>query len=452
MGKLFGTDGVRGIPGKHPLLPDVIRNIALTATRLCLKQRGAPLNGRAPAVLLGRDTRGSGPELAQSLMQGFHLAGCRTIDLGVIPTPALSYLTPRLGAVCGVMVSASHNPAQFNGIKFFTSEGFKMDEATEDETERRLKSHPLVKAAASKPAREDGKAAVASYVDFLKSTFPATLDLSGFKLVVDCGHGSASAFAPALFESLGATVYPIGAKPNGRNINQDCGALFTKKMQAEVVRRKAHAGVSFDGDADRAIFSDERGRLIDGDVIICLAAVRLQDLGLLRGSKVALTVMSNFGLLTFLRERGVGVVTVPVGDRNVTDAIEHEGLSLGGEASGHIIFRSFAATGDGMLTALQTLAALREAGKPLSYFRGLYRPTPQIIKNVEVHEKAPLQGLRQFQAALKRHEKALGQNGRILVRYSGTEPLLRVMVEGPREDVCRKMSEQLVTAYRADTK
>ncbi|MEK7859112.1 MAG: phosphoglucosamine mutase [Elusimicrobiota bacterium] len=449
---LFGTDGIRGIPGKPPLMPETISAVAAICAKL-LRAR-APSNGSgAPKILIARDTRGSGPKLVKTLTAGFASAGCRAIDLGVAPTPAVAYLTPKLKALAGVVVSASHNPAQFNGIKFFTSDGLKMDPATESQVERELARG---RRAPAKPPRgplalQGGASQVRGYIDFLRSTFPATLDLSGMRLVVDCAQGAAYGIAPALFRALGAEVFALGCSPDGRNINSGCGALFPAAMQKAVLRHRAHAGICFDGDADRCLFADEKGALIDGDALICLSAMYLKRQGLLLGDKVVLTVMSNYGCLKYLESHGVSVVSVPVGDRNVTEAIEKEGLSIGGEASGHIIFREFAATGDGMLTALQTLAAVRAQGLPLSAHRKSFRATPQIIKNVKVVRKPPLQGLPRTKALIERCARGLGGGGRVFVRYSGTEPLLRIMVEGPSLPAISRMARELATGYLLET-
>ncbi|MBI3288007.1 MAG: phosphoglucosamine mutase, partial [Elusimicrobia bacterium] len=290
-----------------------------------------------------------------------------------------------------------------------------------------------------------------TYLDFLKSAFPANLDLEGVRLVVDCANGAAAAFAPRLFRGLGAEVIAIGVKPNGRNINAGCGALATEALSREVLRRRAHAGVALDGDADRALICDERGRLLDGDALIGAAAVRLLSRGGLKGGKVAVTVMSNFGLVGFLRQRGVSVVTTPVGDRYVTEAIEREGLSLGGENSGHVVFRDFAPTGDGMLTALQTLAAWRESGRPLSALGRLYKPTPQTLRAVRVAAKPALEKLRATQAAIGAASRKLEGRGRVFVRYSGTEPVLRVLVEGPAVAENRRLADAIAKTYLSET-
>ncbi|MBI3554302.1 MAG: phosphoglucosamine mutase [Elusimicrobia bacterium] len=447
--RLFGTDGVRGIPGKPPLTPDTVRAIGALAAELMLRQPGRRVNGGAPFVLMARDTRGSGPAIGRQLAQGFASAGCRTVDLGVIPTGAISYLVPRKHALCGVVVSASHNPAEFNGIKFFTAGGFKMDSSSEDRIERRLKSSR--RAAYPKPLCEDGRAWGDDFADFLRSTFPATLDLSGMRLVVDCANGAASRIAPELFAGLGARVFPIGCRPNGRNINAGCGAMHPDGLRREVVRRRADGGVCFDGDADRALFCDEKGVLLDGDALICLAAVRLHRLGLLRDDRVVLTVMSNFGIVAGLKEQGIGVVSVPVGDRNVTEAIEKEGLSLGGENSGHIVFRQYLATGDGLLTAVQTLAALRESGRPLSWHREHLKTVPQVLHNLRISRKVPLERLSRLRGLAARCERELKGRGRVFLRYSGTEPLLRIMIEGPSRARIIAMARQLEKAFLQET-
>lgn len=453
--KIFGTDGVRGIPGRYPLLPQIVSRMAYSTARLLMRKAGLHANGTGPSVLMARDTRGSGPALCRDLIRGFSAAGARTIDLGVAPTPAVAYLTPRLGALCGVVVSASHNPAQFNGIKFFTRDGYKMAPELEEAIEKSLPPEgaepgPLPRVPFP---RQDGSGWMESYVDFLRSTFPPMSDLEGMTLVVDCANGAAFRIAPILLESLGARVIAVGCKPNGNNINDRRGALHPDEMRKTVLREGADAGICFDGDADRCLFCDEGGRLLDGDALIGLSALHLQRQGLLRSSKVVLTVMSNFGLIRFLRERGISAVCVPVGDRNVTEAIDRESLSLGGENSGHIIFRGFSCTGDGLLAALQTLAALKASGKPLSWHRRSYHAAPQIINNLKIEAagKPPLEDLPGLAALIKRCEKRLKGEGRVFVRYSGTEPLLRIMIEGPRPALIKGMARQLARTYLAET-
>ncbi|MCM2305622.1 MAG: phosphoglucosamine mutase [Elusimicrobia bacterium] len=447
-GHLFGTDGVRGIPGQGALTPESVRGLAYHAAKVLLERQGVKINGRAPLVAVGRDTRGSGPALLRSMISGFSAAGVRVLDLGVIPTPAVSYLAPRLGCFAGAVISASHNPAEYNGIKFFDAAGFKMAPALELEVERRM-ARPAPPAISRPPFAAADRGAI--YLDFLKSAFPATLDLSGTRLVVDCANGAAAAFAPKLLAGLGAEVFAIGVKPNGRNINAGCGATATEAMIREVKRRRAHAGLALDGDADRALICDERGRLLDGDALIAAAAARMLRRGARKGGQVAVTVMSNYGLLAYLRGLGVDAVTTPVGDRYVTEAIEKEGLSLGGENSGHVVFRDFAPTGDGMLTGLQTFAAWRESGKPMSALGRLYRATPQVLRALRVKGKPPLDRLSRTAAAIASASKSLAGRGRVFVRYSGTEPVLRVLVEGPGAAENRTIADAIAKIYLTET-
>jgi phosphoglucosamine mutase len=437
---LFGTDGIRGIPGEYPLLPDLVRRVALAA--------GRQLGRRSKLVLLGRDTRRSGTMLGRCLAEGFSAAGLRTVSVGVIPTPALSYLTPLWKADFAVMISASHNPAEFNGIKFFRPDGLKLDPERELEIEKR--SADTFVAAKAAPALEDRSAeARRLYLEFLRSTFPAHLDLAGMKIVVDTANGAASGLAASLLESLGANVIAIGDKPTGVNINLGCGALDTAAMRAAVVRSGAAAGFSVDGDADRAMFSDEKGALLDGDHLLGLLAESLQSQGMLRGKKVVATVMSNVGLGQHLKDIGLGLDRVAVGDRNVTAALLDGDLSLGGESSGHIVITRFAKTGDGLLTALQVLAAFRRSGEPLSRFRRRFIMYPQIVHNLPVKRKVPLEELPDFQREVRRFQGRLGDKGRIFVRYSGTEPILRILAEGPKAAELKSMVQSLIKTYQS---
>ena len=445
MSGLFGTDGVRGIPGSGSLSASGVRRLARAAASIFLDRIPAR---RRPFVLLGRDTRGSGPALARALADGFAAAGVGVADLGIVPTPAVSYLTPRRDAICGVVVSASHNPAEFNGIKFFDGTGRKLAPELEAAIERRLPRGPDPGARGTKPAKDPRGAA--EYLDFLRSTMPADADLGGLRIVFDGANGAAASIGPALLRVLGAEVFTVGCRPDGGNINLGCGAQEPGLMRREVLRRRAHCGVAVDGDADRCQLADERGRLLDGDALIALSALHLQGQGLLRGDQVVLTVMSNLGLIDFLRRRGIGAVQVPVGDRNVTEALDRDDLALGGENSGHVVFRRLAPTGDGLLTALQTLAAWRARGGALSASRSLYRVFPQVLLNVRVERRLPLEGLKSFQAELKRAHKLLRDSGRVFVRYSGTEPLLRILVEAEDGGLTKALSSRLAQVFKQE--
>lgn len=444
MSGLFGTDGVRGIPGEGPLTPAGVRKLGLLAAQAFLRRTPR----QEPFAVLGRDTRLSGPALARQLADGFAAAGVRTVDLGVVPTPAVSYLAPRRGAITGVVVSASHNPPEFNGIKFFGPDGKKSSADVEAEVGRRI-----VKAAdpRARGTRADKDLFGArEYLDFLRSTVPPHETLEGLRVVFDGSNGAAAAFGAPLLRALGATVFEIGCRPNGRNINTGCGAMETGFLRREVVRRRAHCGVAVDGDADRCVLSDEKGRLLDGDALIALSALHLREEGLLHGDSVVLTVMSNLGLVDFLRKQGIGSVQVPVGDKHVTEALERGDLMLGGENSGHVVFRRFAPTGDGLLTALQTLAAWRARGGPLSRVRSLYRVYPQQLTNVRVSRRVPLEDLPGFQSELARAERLLKDSGRVFVRYSGTEPLLRILVEAEDGGLTKALSGKLAEAFKRE--
>lgn len=450
--RLFGTDGIRGIPGEFPLDRDsVVRLVAATAAVL-LRSRPRAANGGPPRALIVRDGRGTGSALAAAVARGLARAGIRAVDLGILPTPSLSRLVPRLGGVLGVSISASHNPARYNGLKFFAADGFKMSQEAETRAEKEF-FLPARQAAPAReaPRLERSESGLRLYRDFLRSSFPAHLDLRGLRLVVDCANGASSTLAPDLLRSLGAEVAAFSAHPDGTNINLGCGSVHPERMARAAKSARAFAGLSFDGDADRVLIADETGKLWDGDFLIAFAARELLERRLLRRDKVVVTTMSNYALLRHLEALGITTVQVPVGDRNVSDALERENLSLGGESSGHLVFWDWAKTGDGMLTALQTLAFARARGRPLSSLRPAYVPVPQVILNVPAPRKPPLDALRRFQTALKRHEAALKGTGRIVARYSGTEPLLRLMVEGPGARRVRTIARALGAVYLNET-
>jgi phosphoglucosamine mutase len=425
MPRLFGTDGVRGVAGRWPLTEDFIRRLGWAA--------GGVLAEREPrrprAVFLVRDTRSSGPGLSRALAAGLGAAGFRALDGGVLPTPAVSALLPRMAAAAGAVISASHNPAEHNGVKFFGPGGLKLDEAWEDAIERRALSAEEMPAAVSRLKAFPG--AAARYLSFLEAAWPRGLSLKGFPLVLDCAHGAASAVGPALFRRLGARVIVRAAAPDGKNINRACGALHPDSLAGAVRRAGARLGVALDGDGDRAMFVDETGHVRDGDAVLLAAARRWLAGGRLKGGAVVVTVMANLGLLRALDALGIRTETTPVGDKYVWQGMERTGAVLGGEPSGHMIFRDFLPTGDGLLTALQVLALLVETGRPFSALTSLAVHYPQVLLNVPVAERRPLEKIPGFARALASVNEALGDTGRTLIRYSGTEPLLRIMVEGP---------------------
>jgi len=440
--KLFGTDGVRGLAGEWPLVPEFVRRLGEAAATVL--RRHTP----AKRVLIVRDTRRSGPALLKDLAAGLSAGGFQAMDGGVLPTPSVAALVPRRGFAAGAVISASHNPAEFNGIKFFGHAGTKLPDAWEAEIEALLekggaaRSRPRFEAwggaihrgARSVPFRQ----AAGEYVKFLKSTWPRGLTLKGFRMAVDCANGATGSVAAGVFRSLGAEVDVLSSRPNGMNINKGCGALHPENLAKHVRRRGLHLGAAFDGDGDRAIFVDEEGAVRDGDAVLLAAGRHLKAQNRLKKNTVVVTVMANLGLRKALEALGIRVVETPVGDKYVYEALVRTGAVLGGEQSGHTIFREFLPSGDGLLTALQVAATLRAAGRPFSTLAALAAPYPQVLLNVKVREKKPLETIDGFSRAMKAVEKRLGRNGRVLVRYSGTEPLLRIMLEGPtREEIER---------------
>ncbi len=445
MGKLFGTDGIRGIPWEYPFTEDFISKIGYAASLVLANYNRHP--DTKPVVLIGMDSRASGLRIKKALVEGLWANKFKVLDLGVISTPAVAYLLKRENADFGIVISASHNPPEFNGIKFFSRDGLKLSDAIESKIEALLLGgKPLVfkhikHAIQKKDYSRD-------YIDFIKSTLPKGFTLKGVKLVLDCANGAAYKIGPKIFRELGADVTVIGAGPDGKNINVGCGALYTEAMQQETLRSGAYCGISLDGDADRCMFSDEKGRLLNGDDLLSIAAPYMSRAGRLSNSKAVLTFMSNCGLIKYLAAAGIKVVQVPVGDKNVTDAMEKEDLKIGGESSGHIIFREFAPTGDGILTAVQILAAVRDIGKPFSYFRNLWKRYPQVVGSLKVFNKPPLEKVHGFNDKILKFEDKLKGNGRIFIRYSGTEPLLRILVEGESKAVIQTIADDLIAHYK----
>lgn len=446
MGKLFGTDGIRGITWDYPFTPEFIRKIGYAASLVLPKYKKKGHTGK-PVVLIGMDSRASGRLIKKYLVEGLGASRFKVLDLGIIPTPAVSYLVMRENADFGIVISASHNPPEFNGIKFFSSDGMKLNDAIENKIEKLLLGKKPLAFRPSRPVLHK-KDYSRDYEAFLRDTLPPGFSLKGVKILLDCANGAAYKIAPRVLRGLGAKVKVIGDRPNGGNINVGCGALHTEKMAAEAARWGAFCGISLDGDADRCMFADEKGAQLDGDDIIAMAAPYLKSRGRLTNSGVSLTFMSNYGLLKYLEGQGIGVVQVPVGDKNVTDAMEKGDLKLGGESSGHIIFREFAPTGDGLLTALQTLAAVRDMGKPFSWFRRHWSRYPQVLEKVKVSSKPAFKDVAGFSEKLEKLETGLKGNGRIFIRYSGTEPLLRLLVEGESKARIKAIADELLEHYR----
>ncbi len=454
MGRLFGTDGIRGIANEAPLTPEFALRLGRVAAGY-LAERRAEHPGRAggrPAVLVGRDTRLSGPLLEQALVAGILSTGVDALVAGVLPTPAIAALTRGLGAIGGVVLSASHNPFADNGIKLFSAEGGKLPDAWEDAIEARL-------GAAEAGPRPTGAAvgrlrpvtgAEGRYLATLRATVPPRLELRGLRLVLDCAHGATCRVAPRLFRSLGAEVLTLGVRPTGTNINAGVGALHPGRLQARVRSVAPAIGLAFDGDGDRLMTVDEQGDVRDGDHLLAIFAGALQARGELRGGLVVSTVMANLGLERALADMGVAMARTTVGDRYVLEEMVRRGANLGGEQSGHIIFLGHATTGDGLLSALQLLRIVMESGRRLADLASRVTKFPQVLVNVPVRIKPPLNDLPAVGEVVGRWEKKLEGRARILLRYSGTEPLARVMVEGDDQMTIDKAAQEIAAVIRAE--
>jgi len=427
MKKLFGTDGVRGVANVYPMTSEMAMQIGRAAAYLFKN------GNRRHRIIIGKDTRLSGYMLENALVAGICSMGVDVLQVGPLPTPGIAYITASMRADAGVVISASHNPFQDNGIKFFYKDGFKLPDKMELKIEDLIFSEKID---SLRPvATEVGKAyriddAVGRYVVFLKSTFPRDLDLVGMKIVLDCANGAAYKVAPAVLEELGAEVITIGVKPNGTNINDGCGSLHPEVMSEAVKAHRADLGIALDGDADRVIVVDEFGNIVDGDQIMAICAIDMIGHKKLRKNTLVATVMSNMGLDIAMRKAGGKVIKTDVGDRYVVEAMRKGGYNLGGEQSGHMIFLDQNTTGDGTLSALQLLAIIRRTGKRLSELAEVMIPLPQVLVNVRVAEKRDLMGIPSVAGKIRDIEAKLGQDGRVLIRYSGTEPLLRIMIEG----------------------
>lgn len=443
MGEFFGTDGIRGVAGKFPLDEPTIALVACSLTRHLGAASGRPVH-----LLIGGDTRESGTWIAQAFTRAAHAAGAKVTSVGVITTPGLAYLTRALPADAGVVISASHNPYQDNGIKIFVPSGSKLDEAMELAIERDLKDPPADMPQPSAFVADVDEQLKAKYLAYLKDDIGAGLDLSGLTLVVDCANGAASQLAPQLFAALGARVQAIHAQPDGRNINLDCGSLYPAKLQQAVLAHQADLGLAFDGDADRLLVVDETGALVDGDHILYILANRLQARGKLSANRVVATVMSNMGLEGALARSGITLVRTRVGDKYVLEELLARGGSLGGEQSGHIIFPDISLAGDGIITALEILRAAVESDKPFSHLCiGLQR-FPQIFVNVPVSSKPPLNEIAAVQAAINEFESQFGKTGRLVVRYSGTENVVRLMLEADDEAAIQRHANNLASLIK----
>ncbi len=443
--RLFGTDGIRGTAGAPPLDPATVTALGLALAEDLHHQKLADL-----PVLIGMDTRESGPAIASQLADGLRRGRVKADFAGVLTTPGVAYLTRTGKYSSGVMISASHNPFEDNGIKVFAHSGFKLPDEEEHEVEEAIfRILPDVKIEGSVEPLAPSTS-VRPYLDFLLSTLASSQPLAGMQIVMDCGNGAASALGPDLFREAGAQVTAICNQPTGRNINLNCGALHLENLRAQVVETGANAGVAFDGDADRAMLIAPSGRIVDGDAMMLIAARRLQASGHLPGDMVVATVMSNLGLEKVLATLGITMLRTPVGDKYVLEEMVRRQAAIGGEQSGHIIFREYATTGDGMLTALKVLETAVLADKTLDELAADLVVYPQLLINVRVKERRPLEQLTRVTDEIQACEAEMKGSGRILVRYSGTEPLLRLMVEGPEDGQVKRLADRVKDAIHAD--
>jgi phosphoglucosamine mutase len=446
MRTLFGTDGIRAVAGVDPL-----DTATIYAIGLALAQTLGSSNP-APRVLLGMDTRESGPWIAATLAAGLVAGGASVESSGIVTTPAVAYIAHTQGFAAGVVISASHNPWQDNGIKIFGADGYKLADDVELAIEREI-FHHRANSTAPDPAILTAPVVnpkfALDYLTFLHNVAPG-LDLKGQKIVVDCANGAAYLLAQQLFATLGGDVRFTHAEPTGRNINENCGALHAKVVAAETAAQSADIGITFDGDADRCLLADVRGNVVNGDAILLMAARDLANRGILTDSLVVATTMSNMGLEAALKRNGIRMLRAPVGDKYVLEQMQKHNAALGGEQSGHILLPHLATTGDGLLTALVILDLVARTGKPIHELCADLKVYPQVIVNVRVREKLPLEDIPTVAAAIRAAEAELAETGRVVIRYSGTEPLARVMIEAESEATMRHHSEAIASAIRAE--
>ena len=444
MGILFGTDGVRGMANEGNMTAEMVLQIGRATAYACKEHHVE--KGTRPRIIIGKDTRLSGYMLENALTAGITSMGVDVLLLGPIPTPAVAFITQSMRADAGIVISASHNPYFDNGIKIFSRTGYKLPDEMEAEIEdlvlsKRINDIRPVAQEVGKAKRIDD--AMGRYIEFCKNTFPDGMTLDGMNVVLDCSNGATYKCAPIIFSELGAAVTTIHAEPNGLNINDDCGSQHTQDLRAKVKELSADVGLAFDGDGDRLIAVDETGRELTGDQIIAICTKHYKDNGLLKNNLVIGTVMSNIGFHVALRDLGIDTDISDVGDRCVLELMQEKDAVLGGEDSGHIIFHNYHTTGDGIVSALQLLGIMHETGRSLSSLAEIMTVFPQVLINVDVSEKPPLSEVEKLQSAIADAEAELADKGRVLVRYSGTQPMCRVMVEGPTEALTKEIAERL---------
>jgi phosphoglucosamine mutase len=440
MGKLFGTDGIRGVANQYPMTPEMAVTIGRAVAKIF------KCDDKQSKIVIGKDTRISGDMLEYALTSGVCSMGVDAYLTGILPTPGVAFMTSSIGANAGIVISASHNPYYDNGIKIFKGNGYKLSDEEERQIETLVFNQSI--ASTSKSVRDTGRVykiddAVMAYGNFLKQTVSESFCFKGIKIVMDCSNGATFEVAPAIFTQFGAKVTTLSVTPDGKNINDNCGSQHPENLKKIVVKNGAYIGLAFDGDGDRLIAVDEKGTVVTGDQIIAVCAKFMKQKGLLKGNQVVSTVMSNMGLGQALKKIGIKHMTTAVGDRYVMEKMVSSGAVLGGEDSGHMIFLNYHTTGDGILTALRLIETMIEESKPLSELCKIMTIFPQILINVNVARKPDLKNIPDIKDAITSVETALGEKGRVVVRYSGTQPMCRIMVEGPTIEETRKFCRQL---------
>ena len=447
MGKLFGTDGIRGVANIFPMTPEMVLSIGKATAHVFKEKCGK----EKPKFVIGKDTRLSGYMIENALASGIVSVGADVLLVGPMPTPAIAYLTKSLNADAGIVLSASHNPAEDNGIKIFSENGHKLSDNVEDEIEKyvlsgKIKTEHIKGDLIGKAHRVDD--AKERYIEFAKASVES-MSMKGLRVILDCANGAAYNTAPHILSELGAEVVVLNDRPDGLNINLDCGALHPEKMMEVVKEEKAHIGIALDGDADRVIVCDEKGRSVDGDHIIAICAINMKEKGALRKNSVVVTIMANKGFDIAMAKERIKVVKTKVGDRYVVDEMRKKGYVLGGEQSGHIIFSNYTTTGDGMISALQLLRIMKERGEKLSKLAECMTSLPQVLVNVDVKEKKDISKLK-VNKNIKDAESKLGEKGRVLVRYSGTQNLCRIMIEGENKREIQKIANDIAKTMKKE--
>lgn len=445
--KLFGTDGIRGTSNQFPMMPEVVVKIG-QAIGYLIRKKIISSPSQANKVVIGKDTRLSGYMIEQALASGLNSMGIYVQLVGPLPTPGIGYLTRTMRAAAGIVISASHNAYQDNGIKIFGPDGFKLDDKLEKEIESLVASNDLNKFLP--PSKDIGRTkriedAQGRYIVYAKSAFPLEYTLDGLRIVLDTAHGAAYKVAPAIFEELGAEVIHVGNQPNGTNINDKVGALHPSLISQAVVQYRADVGIGLDGDADRVIMIDEKGKFINGDHIIAICAIHMQKKNLLKQNTLVVTQMSNFGLEKKMKDFGIKVIKTNVGDKYVVEEMRKNNYNLGGEQSGHIILLDHSTTGDGTVAALNVLSVMRETGKKISELSNIFEDVPQVLINCRVRSKVDLESINGYKELVQKFEDSLQGDGRIFIRYSGTEPLIRILVEGSDKVKINAIAEQLAS-------